>query len=373
MMRSETNENEDNGGNVETPNTKKTVAVRPDPNKLYRASLHRVKCQGAFYVKKHLSLGRSSVLCKGIQSRFETIHEYPPMKPAAALQTFRRSTSPLDDEDLFQHDKSESQNENDIMPHVIDSKWTELKNTMKEHSNLKVEKLDKVIESDATFYGTSNCYFLSLKPYYDSHGRNVHHGTYESNESIRWKAHQASKSYRTINGESILKDIDNNPDSNDEQKDNHIPEKSIIYAIAPKSEFGLAKRLINNKDEGLACSSTTIKLGILEIHMASFQEYQEVLESSQSTPMDKSQMTESRDLRKESQIQSMDFLHRFENMSNKIQSQMYKNLNLIKEELENDFFNRTVKGAQTVVGNFHKTALRMKKTATDIINFFNDK
>lgn len=372
MMKSEAKKNDDNGGNVETPNKNKTAAVRPDPNKLYRASLHRVKCQGAFYVKKHPSLGRSSVLCKGIQSRFETIHEYPPMKPSAALQTFRRSTSPLDDDDLFQHDKSENQNENDIMPHVIDPKWNELMDTMKEHSNLKVEKLDKVVESDAAFYGTSNCYFLSLKPYYDSNGHNVHRGTYDSHESIRWKAHQASKSYRTINGESILKDIDSNPNAKDEQKDNHIPEKSIIYAIAPKSEFGLAKRLVKNKDDGLACSSTTIKLGILEIHMASFQEYQEVLEN-QSTPMDESQMTESRNLSKESPIESADFFHRFESMSNKIQSHMYKNLNLIKEELENDFFNRTVKGAQTVAGNFHKTALRMKKTAIDIINFFNDK
>ena len=348
------------------PNLNKPTIVRPDPNKLYRASIHRVKCQGAFYVKKYPSLNKSSVLCKGIQSRFETIHEYPPMKPAAALQTFQRSTSPLEEgENGFQYDNVEPQKENDILPHVIDSKWKELMNAMKDNSNVKAEKLEKVVESDASFYGTSNCYLLSLKPYYDQNGYNVHHVTDESHESIRRKANQASKSYSTINGESILKDMD-------EPKDHQAHEKSIIYAIAPKNEFGLTKRRVKNKDEGLACSSTTIKLGILEIHMASFEEYREVLESD-STSKDTSPIRDSQHLKKDSSIESLDFLRRFENMSNKIQSHMYKNMILVKEELENDFLNRTVKSAHMVVGNFQKTALRMKKTAIDIMNFFNDK
>lgn len=371
-MDSNPKKEKDNHKKDENSNPNKTKTVRPDPNKLYRASLHRVKCQGAFYVKKHPSLGRSSVLCKGIQSRFETIHEYPPMRPAAALQTFQRSSSPFDEELRFQYDKAQTPNENDILPHVIDSKWKELMNTMKDNSNVKTDKLDQVVESDANFYGTSNCYFLSLKPYYDHNGRNVHHVTDESHESIRRKANQASKSYSTINGESILKDIDRHYNHKEEQqKDNQTHEKSIIYAIAPKSEFGVAKRRVKNKDEGLACSSTTIKLGILEIHMASFEEYQEVLEND-STQTDTSQMRDSQKVTKDASIVSLDFLHRFENMSNKIQSHMYKNMILVKEELENDFFNRTMKGAQMVVGNFHKTALRMKKTATDIMRFFND-
>lgn len=344
------------------------IRVNPDPNTVYRPSLHRVKCQGLFHVQRSDASDTSSVLCKGIQSRFETIHEYPPMKPADALQSFQRSTYVLEDDNDFHHDLIKNGTKQKL-PLVIDPKWNELMDTMKEHTNFKIDSLEKDFDSNSKFYGTSSCYFLSLKPYHDL---NQYMDTQQKNiqqsyEIVKQKNDHALRSYRTIKGGSILTDIDEDSQNQKNQSNSHT--KSIIYAIAPKNEFGVAKRLVHNKDEGLSCSSTTIKLGVLEIHIASFQENDENIESHNGnrSPSDITESSiESQTFKKPSKLEITNFLKRFDMMSNKIQNHMYKNALLVKEELENDFLNRTLKGAKAVT-------LRMKKTASDIIHFFDQR
>jgi hypothetical protein len=48
---------------------------------------------------------------------------------------------------------------------------------------------------------------------------------------------------------------------------------------------------------------------------------------------------------------------------------MMQNANLVREELENDFVNRTFQASQKVAGSFEKNLVRMKKTLEDTVNF----
>ena len=168
----------------------------------------------------------------------------------------------------------------------------------------------------------------------------------------------------------------------------HIPPKSIVYGINPVSEFGVAKRQVTSKENGLTCTSTTVKLGFLEIHMASLEEVTEV-DASTMTSNDKRSSDDSHDDNKSDEgimtqpkpmalftmptmQQMQDFGKRFDTVSEKIQHHMYQNAMLIKNELENDFMNRTFQASGKVVGSFEKNLVRMKKTLVDTYKFLSE-
>ena len=50
------------------------------------------------------------------------------------------------------------------LPVVVDTKWTEMKDTLQEQTGVDLTKLDTT-HSEMTLYGTSSAYFLVLRPY----------------------------------------------------------------------------------------------------------------------------------------------------------------------------------------------------------------
>ena len=377
----------------------------PNENELYHPSLVHLRCRGAL----RLTSTKHNVICDGISSHLETIREYPPMKPRAALHTFKNQTSFYhppdgDDDDSYQAsfgvEKEERGNTNGRrirknktyavprkekkidLPVVVDTKWTEMKDTLQEQTGVDLTKLDTT-HSEMTLYGTSSAYFLVLRPYAEMN-----------------KAIAQSMKDETIETDAESKDNDTLHEvkgvSAQAQDDHPIPPKWHIYAVNPVNELGVAKRKVSSKENGLACTSTTVKLGILEVHMASLEKVTEVGAEevkSRSDSVDDSSTSSSRVcpksetgkgskpmLEEEEESSSLGlplpslqqmqkFLKKFDGAAEKIQYQMMQNANLVREELENDFVNRTFQASQKVAGSFEKNLVRMKKTLEDTVNF----
>lgn len=385
-----------------------TPVQAPNENELYRPSLVHLRCRGAL----RLTSAKHNVICDGISSHLETIREYPPMKPRAALHTFKNQTSfyhpPDGDSDdsyqaSFGGEKEESGHTNDRrirnhrthavprqhkkidLPVVVDTKWTEMKDTLQEQTGVDLTKLDTT-HSEMTLYGTSSAYFLVLRPYAE-----INKAIAQSMKDETIKTDEVSKENEILHK---VKGI-----SAQAEDDLPIPPKSHIYAVNPVNELGVAKRKVSSKENGLACTSTTVKLGILEIHMASLEKVTEVgpeEEKSRSNSVDDSSPSSSRarpksetgkgskpmveeeeerssiELPLPSLQQMKKFLKKVDDAAEKIQNQMYQNANFVKNELENDFVNRTFQASQKVAGSFEKNLVRMKKTLEDTIKFLSD-
>jgi hypothetical protein len=382
----------------------------PNENTMYLPSLVHLKCRGAL----HLASPDHNAICKGVSSRLETIREYPPMKPLAALHTFQNQTSfyhpPDGDNDDSSYQASfgskarvfdgqpsravpASRKEKKMdLPVVVDAKWTEMKETLQAQTSVDLTKLDAT-QSEMTIYGTSSAYFLVLKPYSEMYSTRAS----ERNRTIE-QTETDSKENTNKRGSDGTTAVGDNAS---------IGAESYIYAVNPVNEFGVAKRKVSSKENGVACISTTVKLGFLEIQMASLEEVREVdpdmtqsVSTDSSSPSRKSmhsksergpgmkpsmgQQEEQEDVSKPkltalslpsipSQEQTLKFLEKIGMASDKIQNQMYENAKFIKEELENDFVSRTFKASQKVAGNCKKNLGRMQKTGEDIINFLSGK
>jgi len=395
----------------ESPFSSENAPVQaPNENEVYRPSLVHLRCRGAL----RLTSTKHDVICDGISSHLETIREYPPMKPHAALHTFKNQTSfyhpPGGDSDdsyqaSFGGEMEESGNTSGRrirnhkthavprkdkkidLPVVVDTKWTEMKDNLQEQTGVDLTKLDTT-HSEMTLYGTSSAYFLVLRPYSE-----INKAIAESMKDETIQTDEESKENENLHEiKGILGQVQDDllP----------IPPKSHIYAVNPVNELGVAKRKVSSKENGLACTSTTVKLGILEIHMASLEKVTEVgPEEVKSRPnsVDDSSPSSNR-ARPNSEIdkgskpmveeeeessssiklplpslqQMQKFLKKVDHASEKIQNQMYQNANLVKNELENDFVNRTFRASQKVAGSFEKNLVRMKKTLEDTIKFLSD-
>ena len=158
----------------------------PNENELYQPSVIHLKCRG----RLHLASPTNSLpICKGIADRLETVREYPPMKPHQALHTFTKHTSfyhpDPDDESAYEagfgdypkpskststtthtHNQKKKKTEHVNLPHVVDTKWQEMKETLQEQTSIDLSKLSTT-KLDMKLYGTSSAYLLVLRPYSD--------------------------------------------------------------------------------------------------------------------------------------------------------------------------------------------------------------
>lgn len=392
----------------------------PNENEVYQPSLVHLKCRGALY----LASPDHRAICKGVSSRLETIREYPPMKPRAALHTFKNQTSFYhppdgDNDDSYQagfgfgsenadsqqirnhraHAAPKTKERKMDLPVVVDTKWTEMKDTLQEQAAVDLTKLDAT-QSEMTIYGVSSAYFLVLKPYSEMRS------TAEKNEAIFQNEDDEKnrvEQTRKVAEESKAYNEDSRENTGTRgMGDDSIGVKSYIYAVNPVNEFGVAKRKVSSKKNGVACTSTTVKLGILEITMASLEEVKEVdAENTQSVSTDSSLTSRNSHSKieqgqgvKQSTAQQDDFssskpttislpslpslkemlqfLEKVDMASDKIQNQMYQNAKFVKDELENDFVSRTFNASQKVAGDCKKNLVRMRKMGGDIINFLSD-
>ena len=360
-------------------NNKNPVFRRPNQNQLYRPTVVQLKCRGNLQLS---SPTNNLPICKGIANRLETIREYPPMKPQAALHAFTQQTSFYhpDADDSYQggfgsqlgrdnpnrdHNRKKRKTKEMVyLPHVVDTKWFEMKQTLQEQSSIDISKLSAT-ESKMNMYGTSNTYLLVLRPYHSNLNGNVNENSTQT-EPASAPPQQGKRVHPDLNS-----------------TDAHLPRKSIVYAINPVNEFGVAKREVFSQESELSCESTTVKIGFVEIHMASLKEKRDHDETSKASSSrsrmnnkisdndnDEDMMTEpkptSLSLPNIPTMQQMeDFLTRYNKVSERIQHQMYQNANFIKKELENDFLNRTYSASQ-------KNLSRMKKTLADAYKFLSD-
>jgi hypothetical protein len=180
-------------------------------------------------------------------------------------------------------------------------------------------------------------------------------------------------------------------------KKNKNDTQSIIYAVAPVNKMGVSKRQVKD-GKGLSCSSKTIKLGILEIHMSTFEDgiadEAEVKNTSMRTGLDNEsndiQMKDNNDGKHNDDDddtvdsstimgtmssnwdQGKQLYDKLEKMEEKIYNSMKQNAKIIKKEFENDFINRSFKASEKIVGNFGKTMYRMEKAANDLWKMFSD-
>jgi len=403
--------------------------------------------------------------CYGLESRLRPIREYPPMKPHAALQTFKNKTSFFhpgedddDDEDDINNNNNRNRNRNDYnsfggsrsdrrkinkqnkkekeelktkmkLPLIVDTKWDELKKDLSDRSNVDVSKFEATSTQrlgNMDFYGSTDVYLLLLRsdnanadgdtvkhvnrhhsssssskkqqhvkvnpmnlplsPYPDSRTPNPRNNRPPSNDvsskQQRQKTYYDEKQQMDNNDIESLETMTQNI-MEDEPNNNHI-----AYAITPVNTFGVSSREISD-GEGFGCSSTTVKLGILEIHTASFNEHVEIMENENEEMDDsedkvkkyskkgllKKQKEENND-DDERFIVSLDQLKSYyfkvENMGTKIQNSMIQNAKFVKGELENDFMDRTIHGSEKVVNSFGKTLKRMEKVAYDIYKLWTD-
>jgi hypothetical protein len=372
----------------------------PDANKLYLPTLVQMKCRGML----HLSSKKNTFpSCKGIANGLETVREYPPMQPIAAFRSFTQAMNiNVDDHhhsspgfgDTVPQDRNSQGNEKPKeklnLPLIVDDKWDEMKSSMQQETSLDLNKFGS-IRSDMKMYGTSSAYLLVLRPYSEfSQTISKHSDTYtavdvDNKEDVKPKPQTAA-------------DDDANEDRHN---DAHIPipKQSIIYAITPVNEFGVTKRHVNvnNKGDGMTCSSSTTKLGFVEIHMASIGQEDEIDENQNASPRTnrangigieegKSYTKDTKQQQEQGQPkpsptaiglppsrqQIKDFWIKFNEASNKIQNQMVFNAKFLKNELENDFISRTFVASEKVKLNCEKNLVRMKKNLVDTYNFLAD-
>lgn len=67
---------------------------------------------------------------------------------------------------------------------------------------------------------------------------------------------------------------------------------------------------------------------------------------------------------------SKDYLNAMDKAYTRLEKNMVKNANFLREEFENDFFNRTTKGAEKVIGSMGTNVIRMQKTISSMYNWW---
>jgi len=174
---------------------------------------------------------------------------------------------------------------------VVDTKWQEMKETLQEQTSIDLSKLSTT-KSDMKLYGTSSAYLLVLRPYSDLNKAVDIDAT--NDDTSTSTSTSTSGAEENASGSQPSQALPKRVLPNKSTSMSHIPPKSIVYGINPVSEFGVAKRQVTSKENGLTCTSTTVKLGFLEIHMASLEEVTEV-DASTMTSNDKRSSDDSHD------------------------------------------------------------------------------
>jgi hypothetical protein len=437
----------DSNRNADASNSNASLFRAPDENQLYRPTMVHMKCRGMLHLssKKH-----SLPSCDGIANGLETIKEYPPMKPHAVYQLFAHNKSfyhPADEEyadgdgngngngnrradpapgfgansPYPQRDTRKLKQQPPQLPLIVDDKWDEMKENVEMETSLDMKKFDSdQVRTDMKMYGTSSAYLLVLRPYtiinHDANANlDANKNSYPSETS-----HDENEKYRNSNT-NVNTNI-NEEQTPQQHQQRPIPPKSIIYAITPSNEFGITKRKLHVRKkgydyDGISCSSTTVKLGILEIHMASIGKEQ-IVEDHRSRKKSRSRNASDRkgsnnqddadsdieqiedvgsiedgvvpvrdastDIDDETTIrlpsaipiptipQTKEFLMKCNKASDKIQNQMKLNAKFLKDELGNDFVNRTFHASAKVTASCEKNLGRMKKTLLDVYKFISD-
>lgn len=504
---------------------KSTKIIHPDDDEIYRPIMLKMTCRGSLSfqngnlnnktkINRHkqqqqhephltneekakLAIQSSLPICQGLQSRIQPVHEYPPMKPHAALHAFTHKTSfyhPDQDEDrqsrsssgrpsfggrggggrdpmdmfsnTFRNNariqqleeekkkqqqekeeerrkKKQQQKKQQNLPYIVDTKWDELKKELNEREDVDVDISNFNISSspenanknNMKFIGTTDVYMLVLRPNVDGtstgmEGMNGYGGnSTNSNSSSGIQHHKTIKpsskekspfelplnpfpDKRTPMYNSSASDHNNKKnkqqhdnkkdhgDKSDNEKNNNGSSSSsnssqypssIVYALTPVNKFGVSVREAKDKHGISSCSATTVKLGILEIHMTSIEDE---IEKNDDTNEDKNKAfkpTMNKDQNQDNSkndngdeslsvmtsikstiSQSKTYLDKLDKVSDKIQGSMVQNAKFIKSELENDFLNRTIKASEKIVGNFGKTMTRIEKTVVDVYRWWAD-
>ena len=375
-------------GGEKSPSEEKVETIKNIVNhdEVYTPFLAKMKCRGNLQIESPNHLPK----CHGISRNIEVLQYYPPMKASQALSTFKNQTSfyHSDDDDNVEGFGGSSRTQSNIKshptlaankdaidnyPHVVDKKWKEMKETLEEQTAVNLSKLDTT-NSEMKMYGTSSAYMLMLRP------QSEHDKKFVSSTEFE----------KAFLGQNDVKQQTNLNEIDDANAQTELSSKSsILYAVNPVNELGVAKRLVKSTEHGVACTSTTVKIGVLEIHMASLEEIREVDETDSQASKEN---TSSRDrkygttaegenveIEKRKPLitlptfqETIKFVEKVDKASDKILHHMIQNAAFVKNELNNDFVNRTAKASEKVVDSFEKNLVRMKKTLIETYKFFSD-
>ncbi|GFH45572.1 predicted protein [Chaetoceros tenuissimus] len=353
-------------------------------DEVYTPFLAKMKCRGNLQIESPNHFPK----CHGISRKIEVLQYYPPMKASQALSTFKNQTSfyhsdddenegfggsPRTQSKIKSHPTLAANKDSiDNYPHVVDKKWKEMKETLEEQTAVNLSKLDTT-NSEMKMYGTSSAYMLMLRPQSEHDKKFVSPTEFE-------KAFLGQKDVTQMN----LNGTD------DAKAQTELTSKSsILYAVNPVNELGVAKRLVKSTEHGVACTSTTIKIGVLEIHLASLEEIREVDDTETQASKDTTSLRDKKygttaegenvKIERRKPIitlptfqETIKFVEKVDKASDKILHHMVQNATFVKNELNNDFVNRTAKASEKVVDSFEKNLVRMKKTLIETYKFFSD-
>lgn len=399
-----------NPSNSNNPRDRQTLPLfrEPNANQLYRPTLVHMKCRGVLNIS---SKKNNLPTCEGIANGLETVREYPPMQPKAALHSFAHTMNVhLDDHNVLpgfgdkptsnrgQMKKGNEQAKEQVnLPIIVDDKWDDMKSSIQEESSFDLNKFGS-IKSDMKMYGTSSAYLLVLRPYADFN----HTVSPQQNDST-----PDEKKHPKDADHTHTPDVEHGKTGHLHTEDLPIPNKSIIYAVNPVNEFGLTKRRVNVKNDGhaMTCTSSTVKVGILEIHMASIGQ-EDVMDEKDNSNVSTSRSRHGTNRahgveedeggeekllgasQEETTVfpipgptnavtfpsfqETKEIFTKFSDASKKVHNSMTFNAKFLKNELENDFLRRTWAASEKVMLNCEKNVVRMKKTLVDAYKFLSD-
>lgn len=354
-------------------------------DEVYTPLLAKMKCRGNLQIESPNHLPK----CHGVSRKIEVLQYYPPMKASQALSTFKNQTSfyhsnddenegfggsPRTQSNIKSHPTlAANKDAIDNYPHVVDKKWKEMKETLEEQTAVNLSKLDTT-NSEMKMYGTSSAYMLMLRP------QSEHDKKFVSSTEFE----------KTFLGQKDVKQQMNFNEADDAKAQTELTSKSsILYAVNPVNELGVTKRLVKSTEHGVACTSTTIKIGVLEIHMASLEEIREVDDTETQASKETTSLRDRKygttaegenvEIEKRKPLitlptfqETIKFVEKVDKASDKILHHMVQNASFVKNELNNDFVNRTAKASEKVVDSFEKNLVRMKKTLIETYKFFSD-
>jgi len=337
-----------------------------------------------------------------------------------------KTTSSFGGRGKSQNGKENKEAEQPKLPLIVDTKWDELKEQLSERSSdLDVSKFYSESSSSLqdgdtmNFRGSTDVYLLVLR---SAHGLDPavgpgtgraaggagirHHPTLfrpppwlspypDERTPNPWNNRnsppppQDKKSNQSV-ASSTKNDDDQKERKDDanESSDNTIDNQNqlIVYAVTPINAIGVSSREVKD-GKGMACSSTTVKLGPLEVHMANFVEEIEVYDDDDDVRDSNQREGLSRAITGQDDLSDRNgtidsimanlqkgkqYLDKVEKVSDKIQKSMVQNAEFIRKELQNDFMNRSIAASEKIVGNFGKTLKQMEKLAVDIWKMWTD-
>jgi len=149
-------------------------------------------------------------------------------------------------------------------------------------------------------------------------------------------------------------------DSIDSENKTVSPHHSEPF-VAMVNLFGISTQEMRN-NTGERMSTKTFSVGNIAIGVSvdSHESENDVDDATTKKPSSKTMKTSQK---------SLDPLERLHYMGDRLIQSMKKNAKQVRTEIEDDFFNRTIRGGEKVMNNFGKTLERMHRTGSNLYQF----